>query len=133
MSVKLPAGPTLRRGLVGACPVCGGRRLFRRWFHMVEDCPRCGFHFERIEGHWLGSLGLNTVVTFVLLFAVLVVGLAVTVPDVPVLPLVLVGAGVGLLFPLLFFPVSRTLWTAIDLLARPPDASELAPTRPPEP
>jgi len=93
---------------------------------MVEDCPRCGFHFERIEGHWLGSLGLNTIVTFSLLFVVLTSALFATVPDVPVGALVVTGVLIGLLFPLAFFPVSRTLWTAVDLLMRPPSAEELA-------
>ncbi len=93
---------------------------------MVDDCPRCGFHFERIDGHWVGSLGLNTIVTFVLLFAGTVVALAVTIPDIPVLPLTVGAVGTAVLFPLMFFPVSRTLWTAIDLLMRPPTAAELS-------
>ena len=34
----------------GAAPRCGSRQLFRRWFSMVPDCPRCGLHFEREAG-----------------------------------------------------------------------------------
>ena len=31
---------------------------------MVEDCPTCGLHFERVEGHWIGAIGINTIVSF---------------------------------------------------------------------
>ena len=55
----------LWRGLTLACPVCGGRGLFRRWglFAMRERCPGCDLKFERMEGHWLGAVAVNTVVS----------------------------------------------------------------------
>ncbi len=92
---------------------------------MRERCPRCRLVFERIEGQWLGSLGLNTIVTFALLFLLVVVGVFATAPDVPVLPLVIAAVAVGALFPMLFFPWSRTVWLAIDLLMRAPTTDEL--------
>lgn len=50
----------------------------------------------------------------------------VTAPDVPVLVVTLVVAALGLIGPALFYPVSFTLWQAIDLSMRRPTASELA-------
>jgi uncharacterized protein (DUF983 family) len=50
------------RACLRHCPVCGSGHLFRRWFSMVERCPRCALRFERIEGHWTGDLGINTIV-----------------------------------------------------------------------
>lgn len=86
---------------------------------MEDRCPTCGFRFERIEGHWLGSLAVNTVVTAFLVIAVLVAGFALTYDD-PSIPLLLVlTVSTAIVGPLLLFPYTRTLWTALDLLARP--------------
>ncbi len=120
-----PSAPTaLARAALRRCPVCGHGGLFRLWFQMVERCPGCGLRFERIEGHWLGSLGLNTIVSFVLLFAVIAGGLILTAPDFPVPLLTGLAVATAVLVPLLFFPFSRTLWTAIDLLMRPLESGE---------
>lgn len=109
----------LWRGLTKACPLCSKRKLFKRWVHMIESCPNCGLRFERIEGHWVGAVGINTIVSFVILFFGLAVFFLVTYPDIPMGSWVFaVSAGYGL-FPLLFYPNSKTLWTAIDLLMRP--------------
>lgn len=91
---------------------------------MEERCPTCGFRFERIEGHWIGSLGLNTIITFGLGMLVLGVGYALMHPDpnIPVLlTAVLVVAVAG---PLVLFPWTRTLWSAADLLMRPLDPDD---------
>jgi uncharacterized protein (DUF983 family) len=117
----------LARGAVRRCPVCGRGRLFRRWFTMVERCPRCGLRFERVEGHWVGSLGLNTIVSFVTLFVVVVVGLVLSHPDFEVAPLLVAGTATAVLVPLGFFPFSRTLWTAVDLAMRPLEPGEADP------
>jgi hypothetical protein len=85
---------------------------------MVPVCPRCGLRFERTEGHWLGYLGLNIIVSFSLLFVVLVVGFILSAPDFDVVPLLIAGVLVSVVFPVLFLPWSRTLWTAIDLRMR---------------
>ena len=93
--------------------------MFPRPLTMVEHCPTCGFRFQRVHGHWIGSLGINTIVSFGALLVAVVVGFMVTTPDPPVLPLVLVAMGVAVVVPVLFFPWSRMLWSAIDLLMRP--------------
>ncbi|MCP5027522.1 MAG: DUF983 domain-containing protein [Actinomycetia bacterium] len=119
-------GRLMSRGLRMRCPVCGGGKIFRRWFKMVDDCPRCEFHFERIDGHWMGSLGLNTIISFTLLAVTLVCGFILTYPDFPVMTLFAIGMVIAIGFPVLFFPVSRTLWTAIDIWMRPLHDHELA-------
>lgn len=109
----------LARGLTRRCPLCGGGGLFRRWFTMAERCPRCGFRLERIEGHWIGALGMNTVVSFGAVLVAVVVGFAVTYPDGPVAVALAVILTTALVVPLVFFPFSKTLWSAIDLAMRP--------------
>jgi uncharacterized protein (DUF983 family) len=115
----------LARGFTRACPVCGQRGLFSWGLVMVEDCPRCDLHFERIEGHWLGAVGLNTIVTFGVLFVVLIGSLILAYPEFPIAPLLVVNIGVAVLVPLLFHASSRTGWTAIDILMRPLEPHEV--------
>ncbi len=114
----------LGRGLLGRCPICGQRRLFRLWFSLAERCPRCHLRFERIEGHWLGALGLNTIVSFAILFVVVVAGLVLSHPDYRMAPLIAAAVGTAVIVPLVFFPSSKTLWTAIDLCMRPLEPGE---------
>ena len=52
-------GQMLWRGFTKRCARCGSRHLFTRWFTMVDDCPRCGLHFEREAGYWAGALAIN--------------------------------------------------------------------------
>lgn len=117
----------IARGLLRRCAVCGGGHLFRRWFHLVERCPRCDLRFERIEGHWTGDLGINTIVSFGSLLLALVVGFLVTWPDVPGLALFGVALAIAVLVPLAFYPFSKTIWLALDLLMRPLEPGEARP------
>jgi len=118
-------GHLLVRGASKRCPACGRGRLFRRWVTMVEDCPRCGLHFERIEGHWIGAIGINTAVSFGTLFLSMTIGLIATIPDIPVAPLVALNLAVAAFVPLVFYPISKTLWTAIDIAMRPLEPHEV--------
>lgn len=123
----MTATPTrmLWRGATKRCARCGGAGLFRRYFIMVGDCPHCGLHFEREEGYWLGAMVINLAVTEVV-FLALFVGLAVAWwPDPPWTRMLVILLIVNLVVPLLFYPVSRTLWVAGDLsfraMTREPD------------
>lgn len=79
----------------------------------------------------MGSLGINTVMTFTTLFFVQVISLIATWPDFPVLTLVGIATGWALVFPALFFPIAKTLWLSIDLMMRPLEEEELSDDRPP--
>ena len=88
---------------------------------MATECPTCGLIFGRIPGHWLGSWFLNVCVVQTVVLGILIVGVGVTWPDPPIVA-ISVGAGIAaVVTPLAFFPISRTLWTAIDLAMRPLD------------
>ncbi len=64
--------------------------------------------------------------TFGTLLTTILVMVAVTAPDVPVVLIMVVGATIGLVGPALFYPVSFTLWQAVDLWMRRPTERELA-------
>ena len=104
----------LWRGTTRRCARCGSRHLFRRWFTMVPDCPRCGLHFERESGYWTGALAINTILVGGLFTIVFVIALVLTVPDVPVAPLLAIVVPIVLIGPLVAYPFSKTLWVAID-------------------
>lgn len=117
--MALSVSTMLRRGLVRHCPVCDAGHLFRHWLYMVPACPRCGLQFRRVPGHWLGSWFLNICVAQTAVVLVLIIGVGLTYPDPPMLPITIVTVVTALVIPFLFFPFSRTLWSAIDLAMRP--------------
>ena len=94
---------------------------------MKVACPRCGLRFTRLEGQWSGDIGINTIVTFSLLYVVLLGGTLLMWGDVRVGLLAVIAAVVVLVFPVLFVPVAKTLWLAIDLVMRPIQPDEVDP------
>ena len=120
-------GPTrmVLRGLVRRCPRCGGGKLFTSWLKMKPRCPRCGMCFEREEGFFLGAYVINFGVMILALAIFIGVGVALTLPDPPPGKLALGGMAVGILVPILFYPMSRTVWSAIDLMMKPLEPREI--------
>jgi uncharacterized protein (DUF983 family) len=117
------AGASLRRnlwrGLRKKCPVCGGGKLFNGWLTMKERCPTCGFKFEREQGYFLGAFVVNVAVTEFAMLIAIVAGVALTLPDPPVLLLCILGVVSGIAVPIFTYPFSRTVWSAIDLSMHP--------------
>ncbi len=114
------------RGCRKHCAVCNSGGLFTRWFTLAERCPRCNLRFERIEGHWTGDLGINTIVSFGTLLIALIAGFLLSWPNAPGIELFIVAISIAGLVPLAFFPFSKTIWLAIDLIFRPLEPGEVA-------
>jgi len=114
------------RGCRKHCAVCNSGGLFTRWFTLAERCPRCNLRFERIEGHWTGDLGINTIVSFGTLLIALIVGFLLSWPEAPGIALFIVAISIAGFVPLVFFPFSKTIWLAIDLIFRPLEPGEVA-------
>jgi uncharacterized protein (DUF983 family) len=104
----------LERGLTRRCPRCGSGHLFRHWVEMVPDCPRCGLHFEREAGYWTGAMAINVILVGGAFTVLFVIAIALTIPDVPVVPLLAFFVPFMLIGPLVAYPISKTLWVAID-------------------
>ena len=112
-------GVMLCRGLVKRCPRCGSGHLFRRWFSMVERCPRCDYRFDREEGSWLGAYVVNFGVTeagLAALFTAYIINQAGSSASGAIAPWIFMGLLVCVALPLVFYPFSKTIWTAIDLI-----------------
>lgn len=115
------------RGLTKRCAVCGSGHLYESWFRMKPRCPRCGYRFEREEGFFLGAYVVNLAVAegiIALLCIVPLIWLSATRPEASLWPVITVGFVGALLGPLLFYPFSRTIWVAVELLLRPVWADE---------
>ena len=117
----VPFARMLRRAVLRRCPLCGDRRAwFDGWFAQGESCARCGLRRTRgVDGHELGSLTIALVVNISLVIAAVGIAVALTVPDVPVVKLYVVLASAAVVFPLVTWPLTHTVWMAIDLRVRP--------------
>ena len=109
------------RALALRCPRCGGRRIFRSWFRLTQECPSCGLVLERGEGedHWFGAVAVNLVAAELLGIGAIVVWIVATWPDVPWTAVQYGGPLIMIALPVLFYPFSRALWLAWDLYFRP--------------
>ena len=114
-------GVMMWRGLFRRCPHCGNRRaFFTKWFVRRERCVGCGLRWERnYEGFMLGAMAISFITTGGLLLLTMGIGVIVTYPDVALVPVLASTIGVTLLVGVGGYPVSYTLWQAIDLYLRP--------------
>jgi uncharacterized protein (DUF983 family) len=119
----------LWRGIRRRCAWCGGRgAFFTGWFHKQDRCRTCGIGWHRgYEGFELGAMTISIIVCFGALVVGLGVGVAVTWPDIEVVPMLIVLGAVALLLPVIVYPVSYTVWQAVDLAMHPPDPGDGAP------
>jgi uncharacterized protein (DUF983 family) len=94
------------------CPRCGVGALYRRPFSMHEMCPRCGLKFEREQGYFVGAIYINYAATVLIAvpgFFILDVFTGMTVHQQLAL-----WIPFAVVFPLLFFHHSRSLWLLLD-------------------
>jgi len=117
----------LLRGFTGRCAVCGANRLTTKWVKLDARCSRCDFPIERREGHFVGAVGMNTIVTFGTILITVLVGAAITAPDVPVGRLSIITVLVAVFVSVFFFPISKTLWSAVDVMMDSPEPGEVDP------
>ena len=105
---------TIRRALTLRCPACGNSSIIQKPFHIKHHCEHCHALFKREEGFFVGAILMNVVVTELIIlvvcfFALLLLGL--DYDDV-----LKVLFAVAILFPILFFHHSWSLWLAFDYL-----------------
>jgi uncharacterized protein (DUF983 family) len=121
----------LRRGFMKRCPRCGGGKLYRTWFRQKERCPTCGMAFEREEGFFVGAYLINFAIVEIALFIVLMALIFALSqdPHASLKPPIIAGAILAVVLPLVTYPWSRTIWTAIVLAANPLELEEIVSAR----
>jgi uncharacterized protein (DUF983 family) len=85
--------------------------MFESFFKMRTACQVCGNLFERSSGEITGGMGISIVAT---LFIIIVAGVIIGVnPSIPLVPALLIMGLVAIVFPILFYPISRGLWAGM--------------------
>jgi len=111
-------GRIIARGMLRRCGRCGAGHLFRRWFTLVERCPRCGYLYDREEGFFLGAFVINFAATEALLAVVIgvMIGLEASNGGAPLGVIFAAAAIETIVVPIVFYPFSKTIWAAIDMV-----------------
>ncbi len=99
---------------------------------MAETCPRCGVRFEREDGYWVGAVTINTAVTFITFVGLFLALTLATWPEVPWGRVMVITVGINTTLPVVFYPVAKTLWVALETSWHPWEPAEI-PERSPEP
>ena len=128
-------GPGVRcalgRALRLRCPRCGVSALFAGPFRMHEACAACGLRYEREAGYFVGAIYVNYVVTAAIAMGgVILLDVAV---GLTLQTQLILGVGLGVLVPILFFRYSRSLWLCLDYLVTSADTRAERRRRPPRP
>ncbi len=109
----------LTRGLTRHCPRCGSGHLYLGWFRMVDRCPRCGYTFAREEGFFLGAFVINfgaTLAGLAVVMGVLIGVMAANGSQGAIVAVAVVAVAEAAVVPIVFYPFSKTLWCAIDMV-----------------
>jgi uncharacterized protein (DUF983 family) len=108
---------TLGSGLRLRCPRCGVGPLYRRPFSMHDACTHCGLKFEREQGYFIGAIYINyaaTVLVAVPGFFILDASTGINIHQQ-----LAIWVPFAVVFPLIFFHHSRSLWLVLDHLVNP--------------
>ena len=96
------------------CPACGTTSIVKKLFHVKHHCEHCRALFKREEGFFVGAILMNVVMSELIILVVCFFALLVIGADYEsVLTILFV---VAILFPVLFFHHSWSLWLAFDYL-----------------
>lgn len=121
---EVPLGTLIGRGLRKRCPVCARGEIFESWFKLKDRCPNCGYLFAREEGYWVSAIIVNVGVIQTMFIVLFIVVVLATAPEVEWGPLLLIGGLMNVIFPIFFYPFSKTVWMAIDLYFHPLETAE---------
>lgn len=70
-------------------------------------------------------MALNIILTELVFAVFLVTAMVVTWPDPPLVPLLLASLLINAIMPFVFYPITKTLWVAVDLAIHPLEPNEL--------
>jgi uncharacterized protein (DUF983 family) len=115
-------------GLRLKCPRCGVGSLYEKPFRMYPNCPHCGLKFEKEQGYFVGAIYVNYAATVLLAVPGFFVLDAFT--NITINRQLSIWIPFSIIFPLLFFHHSRSLWLALDHLLNPAKSLSVPPKTP---
>ncbi len=117
----------LRFGFRLRCPNCIEEHLFRTFFKMHKNCPRCGFTHEREQGYFIGAININQAVTLLLIVGGYLLLEWLIAPGLTIQ--LTVWALFSLTFPVFFYRYSRGIWMSFDYYISEQSGSKEPPDR----
>jgi len=102
--------------------------MFQGLFKMRPECPTCGLKFEREPGYFLGAIYINYAATVVCMLAGFFaldyfVKLSLTYQ-------IILWSSFGVVFPMLFYRYSKSLWLCLDYLFSPVEEDRVETRKP---
>jgi uncharacterized protein (DUF983 family) len=91
--------------------------LYRRPFSMHDACLHCGLKFEREQGYFIGAIYVNYAAT--VLVAVPGFFILDALTGINIHQQLAIWVPFAVVFPLIFFHHSRSLWLVLDHLVNP--------------
>jgi len=117
----------LGHGLWLRCPRCGQGPLYGKPFKMSEHCAHCALKFEREQGYFVGAIYINYAATI----AIAVPGffLLDACTNITINQQLALWVPFAVIFPLIFFHHSRSLWLVLDHFFNPATNLYATPTK----
>jgi uncharacterized protein (DUF983 family) len=110
----------LLRAFTLRCPECGSGGIFRHWLRLQPRCPRCALKLDRgTPDHFVGAYLVNLIIAELLFAGGLGIWVIGVWPNVPWDRIQWVAVATMLLAPLITYPITRTVWLAVDLIFDP--------------
>jgi len=126
--VEAGSGRVLLRGLRKRCPRCGARGIWLTFFKPKPLCPVCDLRFESEEGGFLGAMVINYTFACSFWIAAMVITMILTVPFIPVVPVIMGSIVILGGLPVWFYPRSKLLWAAVEFLTARSEPGYRTPT-----
>jgi uncharacterized protein (DUF983 family) len=104
---------TVWRCLRLLCPVCGQSLIIGSPFRIRHHCPSCGALFQREDGFFVGAITINVLTTELIILALYLGSLFIINNYQLLLSILFVS---GLLFPIIFYHHSWSIWLSLDHL-----------------
>jgi uncharacterized protein (DUF983 family) len=95
------------------CPVCGDSSIAQSPFKIRHHCPVCGALYQREDGFFVGALTINVVTTELIILGLYLASLFLLNSYDRILAILFIT---GLLFPLVFYHHSWSIWLSLDHL-----------------
>lgn len=109
----------LGRALRLRCPRCGKGKFLEHGFTTYVRCPECGFLFRREDGYWLGAIFVNLIsVQFIIIGGFFLLD---AITDLSMWALIGILATIGVIYPIVFYPLSKSIWLGMDHFFTDPD------------
>ncbi len=95
--------------------------MFSNWFSIRHACPSCRILTDRGEhDYFLGAILVNFIAAELLVAAASLGTLLITWPAPPWRIILYGSLFLAVVFPIIGYPYSKTIWLAIDLAIRDP-------------